>query len=79
MVPLAEALVQRGDDVLWVTGAQECGRLQRDGFQATPAGLDERAQMAEYFRRYPEIQEMRGEPRDEYGFPRLFGTVGAAP
>ena len=79
MVPLAEALVQRGDDVLWATGAQECDRLQRDGFQATPAGLDERARMAEYFRRYPEIQEMRGEQRDEYGFPRLFGTVNAAP
>lgn len=78
MVPLAEALIQRGDDVLWVTGAQECERLQRDGFQATPAGLDERDGMAEYVRRYPEIQEMRGEQRDEYGFPRLFGTVVAA-
>ena len=63
MVPLAEALIQRGDEVLWVTGPQECDRLQRDGFQARPGGLDERAQMVEYHRRYPEIQAMRGEQR----------------
>jgi len=75
MVPLAEALIQRGDDVLWVTGAQECGRLQRDGFQATPAGLDERDGMAEFLGRYPERKAMLGAEGGRYAFPRLFGAV----
>ena len=77
MVPLAQALIQRGDEVLWVTGAQECGRLQRDGFQATPAGLDERAGMAKAIRRFPEIHEMLGAEKADFMFPRLFGTVRA--
>lgn len=77
MVPLAQALIQRGDEVLWVTGAQECERLQRDGFHATPAGQEERAAMAEVLRRFPEINELPGAEKGEVMFPRLFGTVRA--
>lgn len=77
MVPLAQALIQRGDEVLWVTGAPECERLQRDGFEATAAGLDERAAMAEFVRCFPEIREMPGAAKGDFMFPRLFGMVHA--
>ena len=77
MVPLAQALIQRRDEVLWMTGATECARLQRDGFEATAAGLDERVAQAELLRRFPEIHEMPGTEKADFVFPRLFGTVCA--
>ncbi|MEI7547871.1 MAG: glycosyltransferase [Actinomycetota bacterium] len=77
MVPLAQALVDRGDDVHWVTGAQECARLERDGFQASAAGLDERQGMAQLFRCFPEAHDVPGPEKADFMFPRLFGTVRA--
>lgn len=75
MVPLAHALLDRGDEVLWVTGADECARLERDGFRAAPAGLGEREAMAELMRRFPEIHDMPPSETADFMFPRLFGTV----
>ena len=79
MVPLARALLERGHDVLWATGADACERLGREGFRTIAAGLGERAAMAELSRLFPEIPSLTPAERPEFMFPRLFGTVRAAP
>jgi UDP:flavonoid glycosyltransferase YjiC (YdhE family) len=78
MVPLARALLDRGHDLLWATGADACERLAREGFRAAAAGLAERQGMAELFRRFPEIHAMPPPERPDFTFPHLFGTVRAA-
>src|SRR5262245_30087896 len=78
MVPLARALLERGHEVLWATGADACERLGREGFRTAAAGLGEREAMAELYQRFPEIQSLTPSERPEYMFPRLFGTVRAA-
>jgi UDP:flavonoid glycosyltransferase YjiC (YdhE family) len=78
MVPLARALLERGHELLWATGADACERLGREGFRAVPAGLGEREAMAELYRRFPEVLSLTPAERPEYMFPRLFGTVRAA-
>src|SRR4051812_29912221 len=79
MVGLARAFVDRGDSVLWVTGADACARLEREGFHTSAAGPSERDAMADLNRQFPEIQAMPPQERPAYMFPRLFGTVRAAP
>jgi UDP:flavonoid glycosyltransferase YjiC (YdhE family) len=78
MVGLARAFLDRGDRVLWVTGADACARLEREGIETSPAGLSERDGMSELSRQFPEIQSMPPADRPDYMFPRLFGTVRAA-
>jgi UDP:flavonoid glycosyltransferase YjiC (YdhE family) len=78
MVGLARAFVDRGDSVLWVTGADASARLVREGFEAAAAGLSERDGMSELNRQFPEIQELPPSERPPFMFPRLFGTVRAA-
>ncbi len=79
MVPLARALLGRGDEVLWVTGPDEAARLRGDGFDAAAAGLTEREATAEFVRRYPEIHDIPGPGKAEFTFPRIFGGVRAGP
>ena len=78
MVGLARAFLDRGDPVLWVTGADACARLEREGIETSAAGLSERDGMSELNRQFPEIQAMPPSERPNYMFPRLFGTVRAA-
>lgn len=77
MMPLARAFLARGDDVLWVTGADGCIRLARAGIAAQPAGLDEHAGKGEFDRRFPEVLELPREQWPDFMFPRLFGRVRA--
>jgi UDP:flavonoid glycosyltransferase YjiC (YdhE family) len=79
MVPLARALVDRGDEVLWATGADGCERLAREGFKTAPAGLADREAMAEFYRRFPEVKSVPPPQRSDFMFPRLFGLVRFAP
>jgi len=78
MVPLASAFLDRGDEVLWATGAEGCARLERDGFPAAAAGLSERDGMLEFNRRFPQIRTLTPQEWPDFMFPRLFGTVRAA-
>ncbi|MEO8694279.1 MAG: glycosyltransferase [Acidimicrobiales bacterium] len=78
MVPLGRAFLDRGDSVLWATGADSCGRLEQEGFETSVAGRSERDAMAELDRQFPEIKTMPPAERPPYMFPRLFGTVRAA-
>lgn len=77
MMPLARAFLDRGDDVLWVTGADGCLRLERAGIAALAAGLDEPTGKGEFDHRFPEVQELPREQWPDFMFPRLFGRVRA--
>lgn len=77
MLPLATALVERGDQVLWATGAGGCERLRRAGVEAEPAGLDEADGMVEFHRRFPEGRDLPPDQLPDVMFPRLFGAIRA--
>ena len=77
MVPLAKAFLDRGDEVLWATGDEVCGRLEREGIVTSVAGLDDGVAMARFHDRYPEVSEVPPPERSDFMFPRLFGTVRA--
>jgi UDP:flavonoid glycosyltransferase YjiC (YdhE family) len=77
MVPLALAFLDRGDDVLWATGDEACGRLEREGIRTSVAGLDDAAATARFFEEYPEVQSVPPPERSDFMFPRLFGIVRA--
>jgi UDP:flavonoid glycosyltransferase YjiC (YdhE family) len=77
MVPLARAFGDRGDDVLWATGDEVCGRLERVGIATAVAGLDDGVAMARFHERYPEVADVPPPERSDFMFPRLFGVVRA--
>ncbi|MEO6126163.1 MAG: glycosyltransferase [Ilumatobacteraceae bacterium] len=77
MMPLARAFLGRGDDVLWLTGADGCARLVRAGIEALAAGLDEPTGKGEFDRRFPEVLELLREQWPDFMFPKLFGRVRA--
>ena len=77
MVPLAKAFLDRGDQVLWATGAEVCGRLEREGIATAVAGLDDSVAMATFHERYPELADVPPPERSDFMFPRLFGVVRA--
>jgi UDP:flavonoid glycosyltransferase YjiC (YdhE family) len=79
MVPLATAFLERGHDVAWVAAGHVCPRLRGAGFAAMAGGLAEDAGMAEFARRFPEVRDLPPPDRPEFMFPRLFGSVRAAP
>lgn len=79
MVPLATAFVDQGDEVLWATSAEGCGRLQREGFATAPCGLGGAEAMAEFDRRFPEYRALPPAERPPFMFPKLFGAVRAEP
>jgi UDP:flavonoid glycosyltransferase YjiC (YdhE family) len=77
MVPLARAFVDRGDDVIWATGDEVCGRLERAGIATSVAGLDDGVAMASFYERYPEVADVPPPEKSDFMFPRLFGVVRA--
>ena len=77
MVPLAAAFLDGGDDVLWATGDEVCGRLEREGIATSVAGLDDGIAMSTFYERYPEVNEVPPPERSDFMFPRLFGAVRA--
>jgi UDP:flavonoid glycosyltransferase YjiC (YdhE family) len=79
MVPLAQAFLERGDEVLIATGPDACGPLQAQGLQVTPCGLTQKRAMAEFHQRFPEFAGLAPTERPEFMFPRFFGLVFAPP
>jgi UDP:flavonoid glycosyltransferase YjiC (YdhE family) len=77
MLPLAKALIARGDEILWLTGAGGCERLRREGLAADESGIDEADGIAEFHRRFPEARDLAPHELPEFMFPRLFATVCA--
>jgi UDP:flavonoid glycosyltransferase YjiC (YdhE family) len=79
MVPLAKAFVDRGDDVQWAAAAELVPKLQRYGFPVVAAGLGLVESQTEFLRLFPEYEALAPAERSAFTFPRLFGSVRAAP
>ncbi len=77
MVPLARALVERGHDIRWATGADACAWLEASGIEATACGREFRDLAGEYGHIHPEAALLRGEERPEHLFRHLFGALAA--
>jgi UDP:flavonoid glycosyltransferase YjiC (YdhE family) len=54
MLPLAQAFVERGDDVLWATGEDACAALESRGLPTAPTGLTSADTTRELNLRFPE-------------------------
>jgi len=80
MLPLAQALRRAGHDVLVAVAPELCGRVERAGLAATPAGLDFGGWWPELQRRNPGEPWSRLRPDEILGWfmPHLFAEVGAA-
>jgi hypothetical protein len=79
MVPLAQACVRRGDDVLWSASPEACSSLEREGLRAAPAGLTQAESGRLFAERFPEFEALEPAERPAFMFPRLFGAVRAGP
>jgi UDP:flavonoid glycosyltransferase YjiC (YdhE family) len=79
MLPLAQAIVARGHDLLWVASDEVCRRLRAQGFEARAAGLAEGATSENMIERFPELLTMTESERPEFAFSKIFGTPSAAP
>lgn len=79
MVPLARAFLQAGHAVGWAAAEDVCSRLRLEGFDALAAGLGEDVAHAEFERRFPQVRVMAPADRPDFMFPRLFGSIRAAP
>ena len=79
MVPLARALLERGDDVLLATAHDMRGRLEHEGIPTAAAGLPGATAMAEFADRFPEFASLAPPDRPDFMFHRLFAEVRAAP
>ena len=77
IVPLARAFRARGDEVLWATGVETCGRLRSEGFEASAAGLDVRASLERVAHRFPELASLPPLERSGPMFTRIFADVRA--
>ncbi|GAC1313333.1 MAG: glycosyltransferase [Acidimicrobiales bacterium] len=79
LIPLAQAFGDAGHDIRWATGADSCARLEAAGFRVEPAGMNQLERRAEYWRRYPDAAELKGEAVPAHMFQHLFGDVGTPP
>ena len=77
MLPLALALVEQGDEVLWATAADSAERVAAMGVPTAPAGLGEREAMA-IILADPEIIALTPEQRPPVMGSKLFGAVRAS-
>ena len=79
LVPLARALIGRGHEVRWATGAESCGRLEQAGIAAEPAGQTQAERMGEFWRRYPETRQLPPQQWPDVMFPKIFGEISPRP
>jgi UDP:flavonoid glycosyltransferase YjiC (YdhE family) len=79
IVPLAEAFLDCGDEVIVATGRDACDGLEAAGLKVAPCGLTQKEGMAEFHRRFPEFAGLAPTERSEFMFPRLFGEAFAPP
>ena len=77
MVPLARAFLDRGDDVMWATGDEVCGRLEREGIATSAAGSTTASPCRGSTSGTPRCTTVPPPERSDFMFPRLFGAVRA--
>jgi UDP:flavonoid glycosyltransferase YjiC (YdhE family) len=79
MVPLARAFIERGDEVSWVAPREAWPWLAEAGLDVRPGGLNMDEAMAQFFRRFPEVNSLAPKDVPDFMFPRIFGHVMAEP
>jgi UDP:flavonoid glycosyltransferase YjiC (YdhE family) len=79
MLPLAEALAERGHEVAWAAAEPVCARLRERGFEAMPCGAPEPPIGVSLLDRYPEFASLPPEERPNFMFSRIFGPERAEP
>jgi UDP:flavonoid glycosyltransferase YjiC (YdhE family) len=77
MVPLAQAIQNRGHDVLWATGPDSQGAVRNAGLHGVVAGLTAGEAMQEFWRRHPEARALPPEQVPAAMFSGMFGEVAA--
>jgi UDP:flavonoid glycosyltransferase YjiC (YdhE family) len=75
VIPIARALVDQGNDVLWATGTDALPAIAAAGIPCTPAGLTAPQRMSEYLERFPESRDVPPQDLPAFMFPRLFADV----
>lgn len=75
MVPLARALQAAGHQVAFATDPGFCGYVRGVGFEAFPAGLDQRDATTRFMATTPDWDELPPGDRMRAMFPGLFATV----
>jgi UDP:flavonoid glycosyltransferase YjiC (YdhE family) len=79
MVPLAHALLDRGDQVLWAAPASARALLDRAGFATARAGLDEPEATARFTSLIAGLGRVAPAQRPDMIFPGLFGEALPGP
>jgi UDP:flavonoid glycosyltransferase YjiC (YdhE family) len=79
MFPLAQALLRRGHEVLWVVPADISGRVRAAGFAVTEAGLTDAEAVPLRAAARQSVAGLPPEVAPLYLFARIFGRERAAP
>jgi len=77
MVPLAMAMADRGNEVLWAAAPSVCDRLERAGLRTRPCGLSGEVALREQQRVLATLQSLAPESRTDAMWPRVFAAVMA--
>ena len=74
MVPLAQACLAAGNEVLWVTNEPACRLVAQAGVPVTAAGLDTQGVREVEVRNRAHLQGLAPQDRAAFAFPTMFGA-----
>ena len=74
-VPLAQAMVARGHDVLWAAPPDGVDHVRQAGFRAVAVGSAGLTQPKEVLRRYPELGSLPPAEVPDVLFGKMFGAI----
>ena len=74
-VPLAQAMVARGHDVLWAAPPDGVEPVERAGIRAVAVGTAGLTYPQDMLRRYPEVAALPPAERPDHLFGKMFGAV----
>jgi UDP:flavonoid glycosyltransferase YjiC (YdhE family) len=77
-VPLAQAMVDRGHEVLWALPPDGIEHVEHAGIRAAATGTAGLTQPAEVRRRYPEVASLTPAEAPDFMFGKLFGAISAS-
>lgn len=79
MVPLAQALVGCGHDVLWALPDRSVGQVEQAGLRAVGVTSVPPVHPPQVLQQFPELRELPPPERPEHMFAKLFGALMAPP
>jgi UDP:flavonoid glycosyltransferase YjiC (YdhE family) len=77
MVPLAQAMVARGHDVMWAVPADGVGHVERAGIRAVATGAAGLTRPADVRLLYPELDALSAVEMLDVRFGKMFGAIAA--